>query len=96
MASSIVSKESASLADFLQLLRQRKALIALILALVVLTTLGVTAFLPIWFLGTDQDQGREARRRGEAPAGRRAAATSIPFFLQDQYKIMQARAFSIP
>ena len=38
------SKEGASFADFLHLLRLRQALIFLILALVVLTTVGVTAF----------------------------------------------------
>ena len=46
MATFPSSKDSASLADFLQLLRLRKALISLILALVVVTTIAVTAFLP--------------------------------------------------
>ena len=46
MATVHASKETASLADFLQILRLRKALIILILALVVVTALAVTAFLP--------------------------------------------------
>ena len=43
---------TSRLADFLSLLRRRLALIALIFAVVVLTTLGVTALLPNWYLGT--------------------------------------------
>jgi uncharacterized protein involved in exopolysaccharide biosynthesis len=52
MAASSTSKEQASLADFLQVLRLRKALVVLILALVLVTTLVVTAFLPRWYLAT--------------------------------------------
>ena len=52
MAIALVSKDSASFSDFLQILRQRKSLIALILALVVITALAVTAFLPRWYLAT--------------------------------------------
>ena len=52
MATSHASKDSASLADFFSVLRLRKALIALILALVVITTLAVTAFLPKWYRAT--------------------------------------------
>ena len=46
------SRESASLGDFVSLLRLRKALVFLVLALVVLTTGGVTALLPKWYLST--------------------------------------------
>jgi polysaccharide biosynthesis transport protein len=87
MASSIVSKESASLADFLRLLRQRWVLIALILALVVTTTLTVTAFLPSWYLSN-------LKIKVEKPEGEvklyQAQSSSYfdPIFLQDQYKIM--------
>src|SRR5471030_2997088 len=95
MATSLVSKESASLADFLQLLRQRKALIALILALVVLTTLGVTAFLPNWYLAT-------TKIKVEKPEGEvklyQAQSTGYfdPIFLQDQFKIMQSEKILYP
>src|SRR5476649_1634306 len=89
MASSLVSKESASLADFLQLLRQRWALIALILALVVTTTLVVTAFLPSWYLAT-------VKIKVEKPEGEvklyqaQSSGYFDPIFLQDQYKVMQS------
>ena len=95
MASSSGSKESASLADFLQLLRLRKALIALILALVLATTLVVTAFLPSWYLAT-------TKVRVEKPEGEvklfQAPATrpTIPYFLQDQFKIMQSEKILYP
>ena len=52
MANVYTGKEAASLADFLQILRLRKALIALIVSLVVITAAGVTAFLPRWYLAT--------------------------------------------
>ena len=52
MATAHASKDTASLADFLQILRLRKALIVLLLALVVITVLVVTALLPRWYLTT--------------------------------------------
>ena len=52
MANLTVSKESATLADFLRLIRLRIWLILLILSLVVITTAVVTAFLPRWYLAT--------------------------------------------
>jgi capsular exopolysaccharide synthesis family protein len=95
MGSSSVSKDSASLADFLELLRQRKALIALILSLVVLTTVIVTAFLPRVYLAT-------TKVRVEKPEGEvklfQAQSNSYydPYFLQDQFKIMQAEKILYP
>ena len=73
MAATAESQETASLADFLQILRVRRALIALILSLVVVTTAAVTAFLPRWYLATTKIRvdlflagfrGRGGRRRG--------------------------------
>ena len=52
MASLFDTKDNASLTGFLHLLRLRRALIVLILALVLLTTLGVTALLPRWYQST--------------------------------------------
>ena len=52
MAISHATKDSASLADFLQVLRLRKALIVLIVSLVVVTTAVVTWFSPKWYLAT--------------------------------------------
>lgn len=95
MASSPASKDTASLADFLQLLRLRKALIALILSLVVITTIAVTAFLPHWYLAT-------TKIRVEKPEGEvklfQAQSNSYydPYFQQDQFKIMQSEKILYP
>ncbi len=95
MASSPASKDSASLADFFQVLRQRKALVALILALVVITTIAVTAFLPKWYLAT-------TKIRVEKPEGEvklfQAQSSSYydPYFLQDQFRIMQSEKILYP
>src|SRR6476659_9224058 len=95
MATVHASKETASLADFLQILRLRKALIILILALVVITALAVTAFLPRWYLAT-------TKVRVEKPEGEvklfQAQSTSgfDPYFLQDQFKIMQSEKIIFP
>ncbi|ACB75389.1 GumC family protein [Opitutus terrae] len=95
MVPTSASKDSASLADFMQLLRQRKALIALILGLVLITTIVVTAFLPRWYLAT-------TKIRVEKPEGEvklfQAQSSSYydPYFLQDQFKIMQSEKILYP
>src|SRR5829696_5144559 len=95
MATAPASNESATLADFLQILRLRKALIVLILALVVVTAVAVTAFLPRWYLAT-------TKLRVEKPEGEvklfQAQSTSgfDPYFLQDQFKIMQSEKILYP
>src|SRR5450759_5000476 len=95
MASSPASKDSASLADFLQLLRLRKALVALIVALVLVTTIVITAFSPRWYLAT-------TKIRVEKPEGEvklfQAQSSSYydPYFLQDQFKIMQSETIVFP
>ena len=95
MPSAYPSKENASLADFLQILRLRKALIALILSLVVVTAVTVTAFMPRWYLAT-------TKVRVEKPEGEvklfQAQSTSgfDPYFLQDQFKIMQSEKILYP
>ena len=95
MATSYVSKDSASLADFFSVLRLRKALIALILSLVVVTTLAVTAFLPKWYLST-------TKVRVEKPEGAvqlysvQGGGAADPYFLQDQFKIMQSEKILYP
>lgn len=95
MAIAHASKDSASLADFLSVLRQRLALIALILALVVVTTLAVTAFLPKWYLAT-------TKIRVEKPEGAvqlysaQGGGLADPVFLQDQYKILQSEKILYP
>jgi len=95
MAALIASKESASLADFLQILRLRKALVLLVLSLVVLTTLVVTALLPKWYLAT-------TKIRVEKPEGEvklfQAQSSSYydPYFLQDQFRILQSEKILYP
>jgi polysaccharide biosynthesis transport protein len=95
MATAYPSRENATLADFLQILRLRKALIGLILALVLVTAAAVTAFLPRWYLAT-------TKVRVEKPEGEvklfQAQSTSgfDPYFLQDQFKIMQSEKILYP
>ncbi|MGC4075392.1 MAG: polysaccharide biosynthesis tyrosine autokinase [Nibricoccus sp.] len=95
MANTHVSKEGASLADFFHLLRLRKALIFLILSLVVITTVVVTAFLPKWYLST-------LNVRVEKPEGEvklfqaQSSGYYDPYFLQDQFKIMQSAKVLYP
>jgi polysaccharide biosynthesis transport protein len=95
MAHTHVSREGATLADFFQLLRLRKALILLILCLVVITTAAVTAFLPKWYLST-------LNMRVEKPEGEvklfQAQSNGYydPNFLQDQIKILQSARIIYP
>ena len=83
------------MADFLQIVRLRKALIALIVFLVLMTTVAVTAFLPRWYLST-------TKIRVEKPEGEvklfQAQSSSFydPYFLQDQFKIMQSEKILYP
>lgn len=95
MATSTASKDSATLGDFLLLLRQRLALIVVLMALVIVTTIAVTAFLPRWYLST-------TKVRVEKPEGEvklfQAQTSSYydPYFLQDQFKIMQSEKVLYP
>lgn len=95
MAVPFVSKDSATLGDFLQVLRLRKALIALIVSLVVVTTLAVTALLPRWYLAT-------TKIRVEKPEGEvklfQAQTSSYydPYFLQDQLRTMRSEIIIYP
>ena len=95
MASSSASKESASLADFMQLLRLRWTLIALISAIVIATTLAVTAFLPSWYLATSKI--RVEKPESEVKLFQAQAYNGYdPYFLQDQFKIMQSEKILYP
>ncbi|MEO6876137.1 MAG: AAA family ATPase, partial [Opitutaceae bacterium] len=95
MAHSSLSQDRATLADFVRLLRLRKALILLIMALVVITTVIVTAFLPRWYLAT-------AKIRVEKPEGEvklfqaQSNSSYDPYFLQDQFRIMQSEKILYP
>ncbi|MDO8539825.1 MAG: polysaccharide biosynthesis tyrosine autokinase [Opitutaceae bacterium] len=95
MALANAIKDTASLADFLQILRLRKALIILILALVVITAAAVTAFLPRWYLATTKV--RVEKPEGEVKLFQAQSSNSYdPYFLQDQFKIMQSEKILYP
>jgi len=90
MASLLDTKDNASLAGFLHLLRLRRALIVLILGLVLVTTLGVTALLPRWYESVAQI--RIERPEGEVKLYQ---AQSNPYydpsFIQDQVATIQSK-----
>ncbi|MEN9633014.1 MAG: hypothetical protein RL077_1418 [Verrucomicrobiota bacterium] len=95
MANAFANRESASLSDFLQILRLRQSLIVLILALVVGTVLAVTAFLPKWYLATTKI--RVEKPEGEIKLFQAQSSNSYdPYFLQDQFKIMQSEKILYP
>jgi polysaccharide biosynthesis transport protein len=95
MASSPASREGASIADFFQLLRLRKALIFLILSLVVITTAAVTAILPKWYLST-LNVRVEPPESGVKLFQQSQGAHYDPNYLQDQLKIMHSAKILYP
>ena len=76
MAATSASKDSTTLTDFLRVLRVRKSLIVLIVALVFITTLVVTALLPRWYLSTTKI--RVEKPDEITPAWERAFASPVP------------------
>ncbi len=95
MGSSAASKDGATLGDFVGLLRLRKSLVVLILAIVVLTTIGVTALLPKWYLAT----AKISVQKPESEVKLFQSQTSSyydPYFIQDQFKIIQAEKILYP
>jgi len=95
MASANASPDRAPLADFFRILRLRLGLIVVVFSLVLLTTVGVTAFLPRWWLATTMI-------RVEKPESEvklfQAQTNSYydPYFLQDQFKTIQAPKIIYP
>ncbi len=80
---------------FLQILRLRKALIALIVTLVVITTLAVTAFLPKWYRASIKV--RVEKPEGQVKLFQAQSASGLdPAFMQDQFKIMQSEKILYP
>ncbi|HXN35428.1 MAG TPA: AAA family ATPase [Opitutaceae bacterium] len=89
------TKESASLADLVRVLKLRLPLIALITGLVLATTLVATAFLPRWYLATTKV--KVEKPEGEVKLFQAASNTAYdPYFLQDQFKIMQSEKILYP
>ena len=89
MAYSDPVKESAPLPAFLQTLNLRKALILLILALVVITTSAVTAFLPKWYRST---AAIRVLKIGATNAVFQTQSNDYydPYFVQDQLRTIQS------
>ena len=94
MASASAHK-SASLADLLRVLRARRSLIALILGLVVVTTLVWTLFLPRWYLATTKVRVEKPDSDVKLFQAQSSGAYD-PYFLQDQVKIMQSEKILYP
>ncbi len=95
MANVPAGKDTASLGDFLQILRLRLGLIILILSLVVVTALAVTAFMPRWYLATTKV--RVEKPEGEVKLFQAQSSNNYdPYFLQDQFKIMQSEKILYP
>ncbi len=95
MAFSPVSKDSATLGDFVGLLRLRKGLVFLVLALVVLTTLGVTALLPKWYLSTTKISVQKPESEVKLFQAQNNSYYD-PYFIQDQFKIIQSEKIIYP
>jgi succinoglycan biosynthesis transport protein ExoP len=89
MASPTTGTGSATLSDFIGLLRLRLSLVLLVFGLVLITTAGVTALLPKWYLAT-------AKIRVEKPESEvklfqnQSSAYYDPYFIQDQFEILQS------
>jgi capsular exopolysaccharide synthesis family protein len=95
MVSLPVSKDSATLGEFVGLLRLRKALVFLILALVVLTTLGVTALLPKEYLSTAKIGVQKPESEVKLFQAQNNAYYD-PYFVQQQLEIIQAEKIIYP
>ncbi|WP_438479015.1 GumC family protein [Oleiharenicola lentus] len=95
MGSLPASKDGASLSDFVGLLRLRKSLVFLIIAIVVLTTLGVTALLPKWYLATAKISVQKPESEVKLFQSQ-SSAYYDPYFIQDQFKIIQAEKILYP
>lgn len=88
-------RDHATFGDFVGLLRLRKGLVFLVFALVVLTTLGVTALLPKWYLST----AKISVQKPESEVKLFQAQSNSyydPYFIQDQFKIIQAEKILYP
>jgi succinoglycan biosynthesis transport protein ExoP len=95
MASSSGSKENASLADLIRVLRLRLPLIALIVGLVFVSTMVVTVFLPRWYLATTKVRVEKPESDVKLFQAQGSSAYD-PYFLQDQFKIMQNEKILYP
>jgi capsular exopolysaccharide synthesis family protein len=95
MVSLPASKDSATLGDFVGLLRLRKSLVFLVLAIVVLTTLGVTALLPKWYLSTAKIGVQKPESEMKLFQAQNNAYYD-PYFVQQQLEIIQSEKILYP
>jgi capsular exopolysaccharide synthesis family protein len=95
MAHSSSSQDSATLSDFVGLLRMRLGLVLLVLGIVFVTTLGVTALLPKWYLSTAKISIQKPESEVKLF---QAQGNSYfdPYFIQDQFRIIQAEKILYP
>lgn len=89
------TKDSASLGDFVGLLRLRKGLILLVLGIVLVTTLGVTALLPKWYRATAKISVQKPESEVKLFQAQNSSYYD-PYFIQDQFKIIQAEKILYP
>jgi capsular exopolysaccharide synthesis family protein len=95
MASTTASQPGATFGDFVGLLRLRKGLVLLVLVIVVLTTLGVTAFLPKWYRSTAKISVQKPESEVKLFQAQNNSYYD-PYFIQDQFKIIQAEKILYP
>ncbi|MDR2674230.1 MAG: polysaccharide biosynthesis tyrosine autokinase [Opitutaceae bacterium] len=88
MSRSDSSPETAALPEFFQILRQRRFLILLVMALVAGSAAAVTALLPKWYLSTINI--RVEKPEGKVVFENQAGNYYDPYFLQDQFKVIQS------
>ena len=95
MVSLPASKDNATLGDFVGLLRLRKSLVFLIVALVLLTTLGVTALLPKWYLSTAKIGVQKPESEVKLFQAQNNAYYD-PYFVQQQVEIIKSEKILYP
>lgn len=90
MAAHFETKDESSFTSFLHLLRLRRALIFLILALVLVTTIVITALSPRWYLGSTKI--RVEKPEGEVKLFQAQTNPYYdPYFIQDQVDTIRSK-----
>ena len=89
------TSEGLTVADFLKILQNRKALVFLIFFLVVITTAGVTAIMPKWYLATTGI--RVEKPQGEVTLFQTQVLGSFdPYYIKEQFEIIQSKKILEP
>jgi succinoglycan biosynthesis transport protein ExoP len=95
MAHHPTTQDRSTLGDFVGLLRLRKGLVFLVFTIVVLTTLGVTALLPKWYRSTTKISVQKPESEVKL-FQTQASGYYDPYFIQDQFKILQSEKVLYP